>query len=217
MTKLAGILWDMDGTLVDTKELHFHSWINTLRRYEIPYSREIFDQIFGLGLEESLKALFGDMYSVDLLHTAGWEKEESFRKAMLGNITPLPGVINLLESFKDADIPQAVASSAPPENVAAILDELKIRPYYRTVVSAKDLPGKPDPSIFLTAARDLQAPPKECIIIEDSVHGVEAARRAGIKCVAVTNTCPAEKLGAADLIVSRLDKLELHDFFALLH
>ncbi len=216
MTKLAGVLWDMDGTLVDTSELHFHSWVETLPRYGISCTQELFDQIFGLGLEDSLKAIFGDMYSVDLLQTVGWEKENSFRQALRGNISLLPGVMKLLGGFRDADTPQAVASSAPPENVDAVLDELKIRAYYQTVVSAKDLPGKPDPRIFLAAAQGLQVSPQECIVIEDSVHGVEAAIRAGMKCIAVTTTNSAENLAMADRVVARLDKLDLDDFEAVI-
>ena len=100
-----------------------------------------------------------------------------------------------------------MASSAPPANIEVLVDELGLRSYFSALVSASSLHSKPDPAVFLEAARRLDLPAERCIIIEDSLPGVEAARRAGMKCIAVTTTNPPEALQAADLVVERLDAL----------
>jgi beta-phosphoglucomutase len=96
---------------------------------------------------------------------------------------------------------QAIASSAPCENIDALVDELAIRPYFQEIVSGADMPGKPDPAVFLTAARAAGHTACACLVIEDSVAGVTAARRAGMKCLAVTTTNPASRLTQADWIL----------------
>lgn len=99
---------------------------------------------------------------------------------------------------------QAIASSAPQANIDALVDELGLRLYFDAIVSGFDLPGKPKPALFLKTARMLDLLPEQCIVVEDAVVGVEAAKRAGMKCVAVTTTNPAHTLKNADLVVESL-------------
>jgi len=119
----------------------------------------------------------------------------------------LPGVLTWLERLALLGARQVVASSAPPENIEALIDELCLRAYFPVLLSGFDLPGKPQPDTFLKAASLINVPPAQCVVIEDSVAGVEAARRAGMKCIAVTTTNPASKLSTAELIVESLDQL----------
>ena len=96
------------------------------------------------------------------------------------------------------------------------MDELGLRAYFDAIVSGSDLPGKPDPAVFLEVARLIGVSPERCVVVEDAVAGVRGARRAGMKCVAVTTTNPAQLLKEADVIVERLDALPLDTFERLL-
>ena len=203
----AGILWDLDGVLVDTGDFHFLSWKETLPEYGIPFSLELFQKTFGMNNMGVLSTFIGKPASAELVSEVGERKEAAFRAAVRGRARLLPGVLHLLTRFQQKGIPQAVASSAPPANVDLLVDELKIRSFFKAVISGAHLPGKPDPSTFLLAAQTIGAPPEDCLVFEDAVVGVEAAHRAGMKCVAVTITHSPEKLSTADLIVDSLANL----------
>ena len=102
----------------------------------------------------------------------------------------------------------AIASSAPDANIQALVKELGLQDYFAAILSGSEMPGKPDPAVFLAAARRLEFPPERCVVVEDSIAGVKAARRAGMKCIAVTTTNPGEALQAADRVVHSLADLE---------
>jgi beta-phosphoglucomutase len=216
MAKLEGVLWDMDGVQVDTGEFHFQAWKATLQDYDVPFSRETFRQTFGMNNKGILKLLLGERYTEELYVRISDQKEENFRRAIRGQVQLLPGVKPLIQALNDVGIPQAIASSAPQENIGAIIAELKIKPYFKTVISAARMPGKPDPSVFLTAARELGANPKGCVVIEDAISGVEAAQRAGMKCVAVTTTNAVADLKNANLVVESLSEVSVADLQELL-
>jgi beta-phosphoglucomutase family hydrolase len=207
MTVKQGVLWDMDGVLVDTGELHFSSWAQVLSEYGLPMTRELFRATFGMNHAGVLSALLGRPAEPELVAEIGGRKEDGFRQALRGRVQPLPGVRLWLERLAEQGVCQAIASSAPPANIDALVDELGLRHYFAALVSGHDLPGKPDPALFLKAARLIGVLPELCVVVEDAAVGVEAARRAGMRCIAVTTTSPAQALQAADLIVERLDQL----------
>jgi HAD superfamily hydrolase (TIGR01509 family) len=204
---IGAVLWDMDGVLVDTGEYHYTAWQQTLFEYKVPFSREQFRATFGINNLSLLTLLFGEPPSPALYHEINNRKESNFRAAVSGRASLLPGVKTWLEQFARHGIPQAVASSAPQENIDLLITELGIRSYFQSVLSASEIPGKPDPAVFLLSAQRLGVLPETCLVIEDSIAGVEAARRAGMRCLAVTTTNPAEKLQGAHLVVERLDQL----------
>ena len=216
MTATQGVLWDMDGVLVDTGELHFISWAQVLAEYELPMTREFFQSTFGMNNAGVLSALLGRTAEPELVAEIGGRKEAQFREALRGRVQPLPGVRLWLERLAAQGVGQAIASSAPPANIDALVDELGLRCYFTAFVSGHDLPGKPEPALFLKAARLIGVPPEQCVVVEDAPVGVEAARRAGMKCIAVTTTSPAQALQAADVIVERLDALPADAFKRLL-
>ena len=130
---------------------------------------------------------------------------------------PHPGAIELIRSLKEHGFKLAIASSAPIENINLITQSLGIDGCFHSIVTGRDVSeGKPSPQGFLLAARKLGATPGNCIVIEDAIAGVVAAERAGIRCIAVTNTHPGEKLKGADLIIDSLDGLKLEDLDRLL-
>lgn len=212
MSELRAVLWDMDGVLVDTGEFHFQAWAQTLAGYGLPFDRAAFRTTFGWNNLSILTYVLGQEPTPGQLQEIADLKEQRFRKAIRGRARLLPGVLDWMERLKATGVRQALASSAPPANIDALVDELSLRAYFQAVVSGETLPGKPDPSLFLQAARELEVAAARCIVVEDAVAGVDAARRAGMKVVAVTTTSPPDALSAADVVVEHLDRLPLDTF-----
>lgn len=203
------ILWDMDGVLADTSQLHFETWESVLNEQGIPFDREKFHLIYGLKNRDLLPFLAGKPYEAQWMDAIADQKELRFRKALPNHLSLLPGVQVWLQRFNSWGWKQAVASSAPPENVEALVDELKIRQYFDALVTPGDLPGKPNPAVFLLAARRLGVPPGDSIVIEDSIPGIEAARSAGMRCIGVTTTNLPEALTQADIVVESMAQLSI--------
>lgn len=211
---ITGVLWDMDGVLVDTGKYHYEAWLNTLAAYGVPIEYEAFRKTFGMTNPEFLAVVLGYPPEPGLMLQISDRKEQEFRTAIHGKARPMPGVERWLAGLQAAGIPQAVASSAPQLNIEYLIDEMQLRPYFAALVSAFDLPGKPDPAVFLEAARRLGAAPAGCVVVEDSIVGVAAARRAGMKCIAVTTTNPPHALQNADLVVDSLEDLPIQTLLA---
>jgi HAD superfamily hydrolase (TIGR01509 family) len=210
------VLWDMDGVLADTSDLHFQTWERILAIHGVPFDRQKFHQIFGLKSYDFLPILIGKPLEVHWMKEIVDQKEDEFRQILPGNILPLPGVMDWLKRFKLWGCRQAIASSAEPKNVDVLVDELDIREYFDALVTPVDLPGKPDPAVFLKASDQLETPRENCIVIEDSLPGIEAALRAGMRCIAVTNTNPPEALAHADLVVESLAQLTIDQVKSLI-
>jgi beta-phosphoglucomutase len=204
------VLWDMDGTLVDTAELHFAAWLQLMQELGRPFSRADFAATFGLRNPEIFDHLFGKgRYTEHELAALGERKEEMYRAAAGRGVTLLPGVRELLQGLHAAGFRQAVGSSAPRANLELILRLTDTQRFFDAVVSMEDTQrGKPDPQVFLVGASRLGVAPARCLVVEDAVAGVQAARAGGMKCIAVTfvGHHPAEKLQAvgADLVVPSL-------------
>lgn len=211
-----GVLWDLDGTIVDTGDFHYRSWQMALPEFGIPFSPDKFRRTFGMTNEGVLAVLTDDRADAALVDAVAERKETLFRGLLRGNVRALPGVMDWLERLRNAGARQALASSAPPANIDLMLDELKLRPYFAAVVSGTGLPSKPDPAVFLRAAERIGVPPRQCVVMEDALVGVGAAKNAGMRCIAVATTNPAEALGAADIVVERLDQLGVEAFQRLL-
>jgi beta-phosphoglucomutase family hydrolase len=201
------VLWDMDGVLIDTGPLHFQTWVEALEPLGVTLTPELFRATFGMNNRGVMTTVLGSEPEAGLLARVSDAKEAAFRELIRGAAQPLPGVRAWLARLRAAGVKQAVASSGPPENIAAIVDELGIRAFFDALVSAAGKAGKPEPYVFLEAARQLGVPPENCLVVEDAVAGVEAARRAGMRCLAVTTTNPSEALAGADLIVDSLADL----------
>jgi len=212
MASKRAVLWDMDGVLVDSGNLHYQSWLETLTALSIPFDREKFRRTFGMNNASILTVLMGRPPEADFLEMVSGQKESRFRALIRGRLQVLPGVRQWLGRLQELGYLQAVASSAPQANIEAVVDDLGFRPYFSVLVSAYSLPGKPDPAVFLEAARRLGVVPEQCVVVEDAVPGVTAARAAGMKCIAVTTTNPRKELAEADIIVDNLEALNPGDF-----
>jgi beta-phosphoglucomutase len=213
---LQAALWDMDGTLVDTGELHFEAWVASCRKYGRDFTRQDFADTFGRRNPEIMRFLFGDRFSMAEMDAIATEKEELYLVEARKGITLLPGVLALIEAFAAVGVKQAIGSSAPRKNLDVIIEYTSIAKFMAATVGMEDTQnGKPDPEVFLRGAQALGVSPENCVVFEDAIAGVQAAKAAGMKCVAVTfvGHHSAEKLAAAgaDLIVPRLDAISLAD------
>ena len=202
-------VWDMDGTLVDTAELHFQAWEAVCREMGRDFSRAEFAATFGRRNPDIFAALFGDRLSA--AEAAEWSdrKEEQYRAAARRGVELLPGVRALLEDLHRIGFRQAIGSSAPRANLELILRLTGIERFFGAVIGMEETQrGKPDPQVFQVAAERLGVPPARCVVLEDAVAGVQAARAGGMKCIAVTfvGHHSEDKLRAAgaDLVVANL-------------
>ena len=202
------VIWDMDGVIADTGAAHFAVWRQVMAELGRPFDEADFRRIFGLVNPDAIRLLLGETVSSHEIAQIIERKETLFREAVQVHVSLLPGVETWLERLRQQGYRQAIASSAPRANIDVLLHVLNIGPYFQTIVSAEDVTkGKPNPAIFLKAAAALGVSITRCVVIEDAVAGVQAARRAGLVCLAVATTQPAEKLRDADLVVERLTDL----------
>jgi len=199
------VIWDLDGVLADTAEPHFRAWVTALAEWEIPLDRPTFNQLFGMDNRALLTELLGRPPVPKELGTIAGRKEHFFRMVAQQMAQPMPGALRLLEELDAAGWPQALASSAPQANINLLVDKFGISSRFHVILSGEELPAsKPDPELFLFAAKRLRVPPARCVVIEDAPAGVEAARRAGMRCLAVATTRSPEMLSAADLLFDDL-------------
>lgn len=207
-----GVLWDMDGTLVDTSELHYLTFKKIFDPLQIPFSYELFTGKFGMTTYAILRQMLGEQASEEEIERLSEEKEAAFREMLHGKVRLFPGVLGWLQRLHGRGIPMAVASSGSLVNITTLVDELQIRDYFVALVSSAGLPSKPDPAVFLKAAESIGVPPERCFVVEDAVAGVQAAKRAGMRCIAVTNTRSRAELSTADFVVDSLEELPDHFF-----
>jgi beta-phosphoglucomutase len=210
------VLWDMDGVLVDTGDFHFIAWKQTFEGLDIAFDKGDFRQTFGMNNAGILEWMFKRKPTPEQLTQISNRKESLFRGLVKGKAELLPGVLKWLKQFQAWEVRQAITSSAPPENIEALVTELRIKNIFNAIVSGSDLPGKPNPDIFLKAAKIIRVCPENCVVIEDAISGIDGASRAGMKCIAVTTTNPASVLGKADNIFEDLGEMNTEDFLSLL-
>ena len=212
----AGVLWDLDGTLIDSGDLHYEAWQAVLLDLGHPFDRLAFANSFGKRNDTILRELLHVDGSDDQLQRIGDDKEARYRTLVRRHGVPLlPGAMAWLRGLKEDGWRQAVATSAPLANVDATLEPLGLRDYFDAVVSADEVGrGKPDPLVFLTAAERIGVAPARCVVVEDAPAGLEGARRGGMASIGVLSGHFASL--EADLVVPSLEALPEDAFRRLL-
>ncbi len=211
------VIFDMDGVLADTGPIHFESWVKMAKEIGVEFTRELFEQTFGQQSTAITRKLVGS--EVDRVLVKKWAnlKEKYYREMIIDKLVPLPGVIRIINDLKSKGFKLAVGSSGPPENVDLLLTHLKIKDYFDDIITAAEVKkGKPEPDVFLIASNNLHIDPKNCIVIEDAPVGIEAAKRAGMKSIALTTTHNKGELVDAILIVNDLSEVNTNDIKKLL-
>jgi beta-phosphoglucomutase family hydrolase len=212
MTK--SVLWDLDGTLVDSEQYHWLAWHDSMAAEGVSLTHEQFFKTFGLRNDAIIPQFIPDATPERIAQIAD-AKEQLYRRLVReGGLEPLPGARHWTERLAQQGWRQAIASSAPRENVDVVLAAIGLTPYFQAIVSAEDVTlGKPDPQVFLAAAARLGSAPAQSIVVEDAPAGIEAARRAGMPSIGVRRTGSPLP---ADLAVSSLADLPPDAFARLL-
>jgi len=218
LDKAKAVIWDMDGVIADTAPYHFRAWQDIFQKRGVNFTEDDFNRNFGQRNDTIIRNTLGNELSLNEIEIIAAEKEQNYRQRVKKNIRPLPGAIQLLRGLKKYDFVQALASSAPVENIQLVLHGLGIDSFFQAIVSGREVKeGKPSPQGFLLAAKRLGVKPQNCIVIEDAIAGVTAAKRGGMHCIAVTNTHSKANLKEADLIVDTLETIMASDLDNLLN
>ncbi len=202
-------IWDMDGVLVDSAHNHYEAWRDTFAARGITYTEEQFKRFFGARNDYTIRHVMPHASEKDIRDIED-EKERRFRDSARRGISLLGGALKLLRIMKKGHFQLALGTSAPLENYRVVAPILGLEEYFDVVVTGDDVThGKPDPEIYLIAAERLQIEPAHCTVFEDSPLGVESAKQAGMKCVAITNTHPTTALQQADRVIASLEEIDL--------
>jgi HAD superfamily hydrolase (TIGR01509 family) len=215
-SQLRAVLWDMDGTLLDSAEYHWLAWRETLLGERFELAHDQFVATFGQRNDTILRGWLGEDLPIVEIDRIGGAKEARYRELVReSGITLLPGVERWLMRLKADGWRQAVASAAPRLNVEAIVAALGIEAYFDAISSAEDVQrGKPDPQVFLVAAERAGVSPARCIVIEDAPAGIEGAHRGGMHAIGVRSSHADLQ---ADIVVDTLAELPDDAFDRLLN
>ena len=200
---LKGVIFDMDGVIIDSHPIHKKAW----RKFLASVGKEVSDQdldfvMDGQKKEDILRHFLGNL-SDEEVRLYGHRKEMLFREEAL-ELKPVDGLPEFFQQLRQAGIPMALASSGSKRRVHYILERMGLRRDFRAVITGDDVPsGKPDPTIFMRAAGRLGFAHSDLLVVEDAVSGVQAAKRAGMKCLAVASDGRAQLLlkAGADRVI----------------
>lgn len=213
--KKIALIFDMDGVVVDNIPYHRQIWRLFFIAHGKKFTKNYFDnQVNGKRAAEIYKNLFNNSVADKQALAMDVKREASYRKLYAPHIRPLSGLKKFLAAAKKAKIPMALATSAPKENVNFVLGKTGLRKFFDCIVDAGGVKnGKPAPDMFLKAAKKLGVKPQNCIVFEDAILGVQAARRAKTRLVAVTTTYKKNQLAPADWFIKDFRKFKLPQLF----
>ncbi len=210
-----GVIFDMDGVLVDSARPHLRSWQLLAEENGASVTSEQFASSFGQQNCDIIPALFGPVSDTRLAVLAD-RKEQLYRDLVREDPPIVDGAASLVRSLHEAGAGLAVGSSGPRANIDLVLTAMGVQHCIDAVVSGDDVTrGKPDPQVFTLAVERLRIPPADCVVIEDAPVGIAAARAAGTRCVAVLMHHPAGAFREADMIVPRLSDLSVDELVSL--
>jgi beta-phosphoglucomutase len=215
MGVVRAVLWDMDGTLIDSEEFHWISWRKAMANEGIAITRDQFRAASGQRNDSIIPRWLGTTATPERIERISNAKEELYRQLVrTEGVTALPGVASWLYRLHEQGWLQAIASAAPRANIEIVCDALFASHLFQGIVSADDVvKGKPDPEVYLIAAARVGASADKCIVVEDAVAGVEGARRAGMRSIGVSHN--GSRL-PADVVVRSLELLDPDVFETLL-
>jgi beta-phosphoglucomutase family hydrolase len=211
MDRKRGAIFDWDGVIINSAAQHEVSWERLARECGKILPENHFKRGFGMKNEVIIPELLGWTSVPVEIRLLSLRKEAIYREVVREQgMTALPGVETWLRMLQDEKIPCVIASSTHLENITTTLGVLGLEPFFAAIVTAEDVKrGKPDPEVFLTAARRIGVEPADAVVFEDALVGITAAQAAGMRVVAVATTEPMDKLVHAEWIVNRLDELSV--------
>jgi beta-phosphoglucomutase len=218
MGQTFAVIFDMDGVIVHSNPYHKIALQQFAKKYGYQLSeQELKEKVYGRTNKQWLTNLFGNL-SEDKLRQYAEEKEALFRELYKDDIEPVKGLTNFLELLVKNNIPKAIGTSAPYKNVEFTLEGTNLEKYFSIILDDTYVTnGKPDPEIYIKVAKALGLPNNQCIVIEDSLSGVTAGKRAGSKVIGITTTHSKGELDEADLVISDFDELSIDKLSDLLN
>lgn len=209
MSELKAAIYDLDGVIVNTVPIHFKAWKKMFSEYGIEFTFDDYKKkVDGIPRTDGAKAILTELDSQELKKAC--DKKQAYFLEFLNNegIETYDSTLNLMQQLKENGINVAIISSS--KNLPYILEKINRPKLYDTYISGHDITkGKPDPQVFLMAADRVKAQAKDCVVFEDAVLGVEAAKRGSMKCVGVDRYKSPERLNKADIVVSDLSEVSL--------
>ena len=209
-------LFDMDGVLVDTQWIHTLALQKVFARYGVETDIDELNCFAGTKRGTAITAMV-EKFQLDLDIEKLCDLKDEIFDALIDEteLEPIPGIPELLQGLKDRSVPTAIASSSSPEFIGLVVDRVNIRPYFDRFVSGQLLPkSKPDPAIYLLAAKEVGIAPEDCVVLEDAALGVEAAKAAGMYCIGYRNPSSGEQdLSKAGEIVEEITQIDLGKLF----
>lgn len=209
MNESPGVIFDIDGVLVDSNPAHFESWRRIALEDGFDFPESLFQETFGQTTPAILAHHWHRPLSPEEIRLFDRRKEDLYREIIAEKFPVMPGARAFIQTLYEADFPLAVGSSGPGFNVDFVLERLGVKPYLRGIVSGTDVArGKPAPDIFLRCAEMMNLPPADCTVIDDSESGVRAARAAGMKIVGFySGGHRDEEYTGVDLLIRSFDEL----------
>ncbi len=210
MSDILGVIFDMDGVLVDSYLPHFVSWQETASKFGLELTEEQFRGTFGQTSGSIIRQLWGEgVLTPEQMTDFDHMKEARYRELVVAELPIMPGARELVRNLHSDRIPLAIGSCAPPENVQLAASALGGSNLFSAFVTGRDVHhGKPDPQVFILAAEKLGIPPDRCVVIEDAPVGIEAATRAGMKSIGLQSPPPRHReLSRATLVIDSLSTL----------
>lgn len=213
---IKGVIFDMDGVLVDNRDIHIEAFSQWCRRSGLEIDKNVLLGYFGMGNDEIFPAILGRKMSVAEIEQFSNEKEAIYREIFATEIRPVSGLVDLLKALQGLGIPMAVGSSGMRRNVDYVLDKCGIASYFDVIVDGDQLArAKPDPEVFVKCAAKLGLAQDDCLVFEDSFAGIEAARAAGMRVVALATTFARDEHHDYDLLVDDFTQLTAAQILAL--
>lgn len=205
------VLFDMDGVVVDNMPLHRAIWREFAESRGVSPTDAELRALDGRRAVDIIAALFGAGQPPEAVAAMSKEREALYHGRLATATLPaVPGVVAYLEALGELGVPRVLATSAVPVNVEAVMERLGVRRYFEAIVTAVDVTqGKPHPEIYLTAAARVGADPARCLVVEDALPGVMAAKAAGASCLGLMTSEPEARLRevGADWVAPHFDRL----------
>ncbi len=192
---MKGIIFDMDGVVVDNHSYHFKAWMAFAEKYKFPLNEDIYrDHYNGKTNADLFKMIFGSI-SEEEIKSYSNEKEDLYQELYKPHMKPHRGLVEFLKIGQERGLKVALGTSAPTRNVDFVLDQLNLRSYFDVIVDGSHVErGKPDPQVYLLCVKNLGLISEDCVVFEDSLAGLESAIRAGCRAIGVATSHRSEEL-----------------------
>lgn len=204
---IKAIIFDKDGLMFDSEKLQYQAFCQTLAEYGYRLTRENYHQLVGRASSFVYPAI-QNLFNIKDIISFRKKKRKKYRELSLRELRMYPGLLDLIQMLKKEEYKLAVASGSHFKGIKQELDQYELTKYFDFILSSEGLPSKPAPDVFLAVATELEILPNQCLVLEDSQSGVEAAKKAGMYCLAIPNEFTQyQDFSQADLVIESLKKV----------